>query len=198
MGQAELQKKQYTIEEWLALEQAEGVRYEYHFGEVFAMAGGTINHGRISGNAYFLIEENFRNKEKNCETFTSDIKVEVKLDGRYVYPDTLAVCGDVERSKKTSGSITNPVLVVEVVSESSGDYDRGDKYRYYKRLPSVKEYLILDQKKPVAILHRRNGSGDIFSTLDYEGMEVEMELTSIDLKLKLGAFYRNVDFNEVE
>lgn len=198
MGQPQVEKQKYSIEEWLALEESTGVRYEYHFGEVFSMAGGTSNHGTIADNTFFETEAHNRARGGKCRSLSSEFKTVISEKGRYVYPDTAVVCGEVDWSDTVKGAVKNPILVVEVVSDSSEGYDRGEKFRYYRRLPSIKEYLILDQKKAAAILHRRNGSGDIFSTLDYEGMEVEIELTSIDLKLELGAFYRNVNFNEVD
>ena len=194
MGQAQLATQHLSIEEWLALEESTGERYEYHFGQVFAMAGGTRNHSLISGNAFYVIENNFRAKGLPCETHTSDLKIEVDEEGRYVYPDTLAVCGDVEESENVTGAITNPRLVVEVTSESSGDYDRGAKFRYYSRLPSVREYLILEQTQMAATLYRRDEADALFSRSDYEGGETMLELRSVDLEVPLEVFYRRVEF----
>ncbi|MEL7161305.1 MAG: Uma2 family endonuclease [Bacteroidota bacterium] len=200
MGQPQVAKKTYTIEEWLALEEETGERYEYHFGEIFsvsAMAGGSMAHTRISRNALVNIDNHFTGKKKNCEVFSSEAKIQVNTAGRYVYPDTLAVCGDVEESEKVKGAILNPILVIEVVSDSSEAYDRGAKFRYYRRLPSVKEYLILEQVRPAATVYRRQGNGDIFSRYEYEGLEATVALTSIDLELPLGRFYRNVEFSDL-
>lgn len=81
--------------------------------------------------------------------FSSEFKTQIEEADRYVNPDATAVCGKVDQSDETVGAITNPVLVIEVVSDSSESYDRGQKYRYYRRLPSVKEYLLLEQKSQV-------------------------------------------------
>lgn len=193
MGQAEVEKRLYSLEEWLALEESDDIRYEFHFGEVFAMAGGTLNHARIGKNAAYLLEDFFRESGKNCEAFQADLKVEIQKSNRYVYPDTLAVCGDVEESEKITGAITNPVLVIEVVSDSSESYDRGQKYRYYRRLPSVKEYLLLEQKRAGATLYRRNGDGDLFTRIEYEGPEAIIDLQCVELEVPLMSFYRNVE-----
>ena len=196
MGRLQLATQQLSIEEWLALEQSTGERYEYHFGEVFAMAGGTRAHSLISGNAFYAIEDNFRAKGLPCETHTSDLKIEVNPRGRYVYPDTLAVCEDVEESDKVTGAIKNPRLVVEVTSESSGGYDRGAKFRYYSRLASVREYLILEQTQMAATLYRRGEAGGLFVRLDYEGPEAVVELRSVELEVALEVFYRRVVFDK--
>ncbi|SER28442.1 Uma2 family endonuclease [Neolewinella agarilytica] len=196
MGQPQLKNEKYTIEEWQKLEQSGDIRYEFHFGEVFAMAGGTINHGRISRNATTILDNHFNENDKNCEAFNSELKIEVKPNGQYVYPDTLAVCGEIKESDTVKGSIINPVLVIEVLSESSEAYDNGVKFRYYKKLPSLKEYFLIDQEKAIAILYRRNGTGDIFSRIDFEGLDAVIELESVDLTLPLSAFYRGVELTE--
>lgn len=193
MGQPIPKQKDYTIEEWLALERETGERYEYHFGEVFAMAGGTLNHTRIGRNALYELENHFRQSDKSCEAFQSDLKVEIKPNGRYVYPDTLAVCGDIDESDKVTGAVKNPILVIEVVSESSGAYDRGVKFRYYRQLPTVLEYLILEQKEMAATLYRRSGAGDLFVRHEFEGAEATVVLESVGLEVPLGRLYRNVD-----
>jgi len=194
MAQPLVENKNLTIEQWIELEQSGEIRYEYHFGEVFAMAGGTLNHTKISTNTLFELEDHFRKTGDNCSAFNSDIKIEINKKGRYVYPDTLGVCGAPDESDDVSGAITNPIIVVEVLSDSSEGYDHGVKYKYYKRLSSVKEYLILDQRKYAATLYRRNGSGDIFSRIEYEGSDAIVELHSISLDIKLGKFYRNITF----
>ena len=194
MGQAQLATQHLSIEEWLALEESTGERYEYHFGQVFAMAGGTINHTRIARNAVVALDNHFTDNGKNCEAFQAELKVEINEEGRYVYPDTQAVCGDVEESENVTGAITNPRLVVEVTSESSGDYDRGAKFRYYSRLPSVREYLILEQTQMAATLYRRDEADTLFRRSDYEGGEAVLELRSVDLEVPLEVFYRRVEF----
>lgn len=194
MGHPQLATQHLSIDEWLALEQSTGERYEYHFGEVFAMAGGTRAHSLISGNAFYAVENNFRTKGLPCETHTSDLKIEVNAKGRYVYPDTLAVCDEIEESDKVTGAITNPRLVIEVTSESSGEYDRGAKFRYYSRLPSVREYLILEQTQMAATLYRRGEAGGLFVRLDYEGPASILELRSVELEVTLDVFYRRVEF----
>ncbi len=194
MGFAQKKTDTLTIEAWLALEQETGVRYEYHLGEVFAMAGGTLDHTRIGKNTTVELENHFVRSGKNCEAFPAELKVEISPKGRYVYPDTVAVCDEVENSEIVTGAIRNPILVVEVTSESSEAYDHGAKFRYYRRLSSLKEYLILEQAEPVATLYRRNGAGDIFTRHDFEGLDATLTLGSVDLEIPLGRLYRNVAF----
>ncbi|OAV46157.1 Uma2 family endonuclease [Lewinella sp. 4G2] len=194
MGRPPIAKQHLSIDEWLALEKSTGERYEYHLGEVFAMAGGTRAHSLISGNAFYALEENTRAKGLPCETHASDLKIEVSSKGHYVYPDMLVVCEEVKESDSVAGAITNPQLVIEVTSENSDSYDRGVKFRYYSRLPSVLEYLILDQTQMVATLYRRREKDALFVREDFEGLEATLELRSVELEVQLAVFYRQVEF----
>jgi Uma2 family endonuclease len=194
MGHPQTENKKYSLEEWVELERSREIRYEFHLGEVFAMAGGSMNHGRISRNTTTLLDNHFNDHGNRCEVLTSEIKIEIASDGRYVYPDTMAVCGEVIESETVKVSITNPVLVIEVISDSSEAYDRGQKYRFYKRLSSIKEYLIIEQDRIAATLYRRNGDGDIFSRIEFEGVDAVIALQSIDFDLELVSLYRSVNF----
>lgn len=197
MGQAQLQD-QLSILEWQELEQTGEVRYEYHHGEIFAMAGGTLNHTRISGNAYRAIENNFEATESDCQAFTSELKIEIEQEGRYVYPDTLAVCGEIAESDKVKGAILNPVLVVEVTSKSSESYDRTGKFEFYTSLPSLKQYLIASQYSPFVTLYNRNGTNSSFdkNPVEIRGLTGVIDLFSVQLMLPMKALYRNVEFDK--
>lgn len=201
MGQAQVEDKKYTIEEWLELEKATGRRYEYHYGEVFEvmdMAGGQLNHSRISGNAYRAIENNFELLDSDCEALTSEVKIQVEEAGRYVYPDTLAVCGELEESEDIVGCILNPVLVVEVTSQSSESYDRLEKFEYYTALPSLKQYMIASQNGPYVTLYNKNpetGKFDI-QPIEVRGLDGVIDLYSVSLLLPMKSLYRNVQFKK--
>jgi Uma2 family endonuclease len=142
VGQA---KHDYVaISDYLAIEREDQVRYEFHDGELFAMAGGTLAHPTICNNVAGELRDITR-KAGSCVTFNSEIKIEVKPNGKYVYPNAGLACPKFKASKNITGAITNPRLIVEVTSKDSGNYDRGDKLKYYFGLPSVMEYIIVDQ-----------------------------------------------------
>lgn len=172
----------------------EGIRYEFHHGEVFAVAGGSISHARISSNSFFELESALRSNHADCETFTSEAKLEISPAGRYVYPDTLVICGDVIESKEVVGSITNPRLVIEVISKSSEDYDRGIKFDWYRKLPTLREYLIIEQDQPKVNLRRRYEEFNIFQYIDVEGLDQSIELTSLGITLRLAELYKRIHF----
>jgi len=201
MGQPQTENKKYTIQEWLDLEASTGERYEYHHGEVFqvnAMAGGTYNHGVISQSAYLELETRFRAGGRKCRAFTSEFKIEIEKEGRYVYPDTLAVCGDVEKSVNTKGSIINPVLVVEVTSQGSESYDRTGKFNYYTSLPSLKQYLIVSQDAPYITLYDRNLKTGKFdeNPIEVRGLDGLIDLSSVNVMLAMRDLYLDAEFDK--
>lgn len=198
MVDAAQSQRNYSIEEWLRLEKESNTRHEFHDGEVYAMSGGTYNHGTLVDNAQFAVRSHFDRGNKNCRAFSSEFKLQIEKSKRYVYPDTLAVCGDVERSDNIPGAILNPIVVVEVLSKSSENYDMGKKYYWYSKLPSVQEYLMVVQDEPRAILRRRHGTADIFQHIEVVGLEATIELQSIGLQLPMQTLYRYVDWPSID
>ncbi|MEO0474226.1 MAG: Uma2 family endonuclease, partial [Bacteroidota bacterium] len=113
---------------------------------MFAMAGGTLNHSKLGSNIMAQLIN--RESTNGCSSFNGDAKIRVDSGNRFVYPDALVVCGEIESSQYDPNSITNPILVVEVLSDSTEKYDQGEKFRIYRNLPSFKEYVLIDQKRP--------------------------------------------------
>lgn len=200
MGQPQVEDKKYTIQEWLDLEESTGERYEYHHGDIFkvtAMAGGSYNHGVISQSAFLELETRFRAKGRKCRAFTSEFKVEIEKEGRYVYPDTLAVCGEVQKSDNTKGSIVNPVLVIEVTSQSSESYDRFGKFNYYTSLPSLKQYMIASQDVPYVTLYNKNPKTELFedNPIEVRGLDGVIDLSSVNVMLAMKDLYLDAEFD---
>jgi len=107
-----------SIAEYIAICLEQNQKYEYHNGRIFAMAGGTLNHSRIGKNMVFQLESNLLSKNSKCETFNNDARLYIDASNKIVYPDAMVVCGEVERSKAEKESVTNPTVIVEVLSES--------------------------------------------------------------------------------
>lgn len=189
MGQPK--SNRVDIAGYLAIEQEEDMRYEYHDGEIFAMAGGSINHGRICGNCFGTLRDASR-KTGSCEPFTSEVKVEIKAADRYVYPDAGLACPKLNESEHLTGAITNPRLIIEVTSESSAVYDLKKKMEYYFSLPSLLEYILVDQDEPDVTVYRRRG--DLMKRDSYKSMEDIVPLESIDASIALTDIYENVEF----
>ncbi|MEM8585828.1 MAG: Uma2 family endonuclease [Bacteroidota bacterium] len=191
---AELAKKSFTVEDWLNLERETGEKYDYHFGEIHrvnGMAGGTYEHNTVSGNIYGELRENLRGS--SCQAHNSEMKVEVKKNDQYVYPDASVTCGELVLSEKIQGCVCNPTLIVEVISDTSGDYDRGAKLRMYFELDSVVEYLLLEQKKAMATLFRRLDGKGKFEINYFLGLEAGVELKSIGQTIPMRRIYEGVN-----
>ncbi len=179
-----------SIQEYLRLEAAATVRHEFHNGEIFAMAGGTRNHGKLGSN--IVTELTFIERQKGCVTYNGDVRVRIEASNRFVYPEASVVCGKVESSMHDPESIVNPVLIAEVLSDATEAYDRGAKFRLYQRLPSFREYLLIDQHRPVVTLFFRKDP-NIWEMREIMGLDQEIHLQSLDATLTMADLYRNTE-----
>lgn len=143
-------KRGYTLEEYLKLDKNSEERYEFFDGDVFAMAGGSAEHSRISGNLYFQLQ--LRLRGGTCAPFNSDMRLKVPQAVPYRYPDASVVCGEAIFDEIDGQQmLVNPVLIVEVLSPSAATYDLKDKFRAYQSIESFEEYLVVSQDQPHAI-----------------------------------------------
>ena len=143
-----------TLEEYLRLEEENHQKYEYHDGHVYAMSGGSIPHSLIGGNIFGEIRDKL--KGKPCKPINNDMKLWLKHKNRYHYPDCMVVCGKFELGENHKDSITNPVVVIEVLSKSTEGYDRGDKFQAYRQLSSLRHYVLISQEEPqIEVFSRR-------------------------------------------
>jgi Uma2 family endonuclease len=129
--------------EFLAWERDQPDRHEYHSGEVFAMAGGSLRHNFLSG--AMVTQLSFALRGKGCHVFSSDQRISAKQADRYVYADAVVTCGDIQTEPGTTDVLANPKVIVEVLSRNTEAYDRGDKWDAYQRLPSLTDYLLVSQ-----------------------------------------------------
>ncbi len=151
------EKKYYTPEEYLALEETEDYKSEYYNGEIFAMAGGSANHNRIAGNFYAVLNVAF--EKEPCEAFSGDMRLLVKQSGLYTSPDVMVICGRLEFVANRTDTITNPVLIVEVLSKSTENYDRGQKFEFYRAIPTLQHYLLINQNRIHLEYFQKTGEG---------------------------------------
>ena len=150
--------KYYSISEYLTLEEQSEERHEYEAGQIRAMSGGTINHGLIGTNITNALYNSLKNAG-DCMALNGDVKIWIDTAASFVYPDAMAICGPIETAGQDEHAVTNPTLIVEVLSKSTESYDRGDKFHKYCSLPSFKEYVLIDQNKPVIDLLYREEPG---------------------------------------
>lgn len=149
-----VRKRTHTFADYLVLEAASDTRHEYLDGEIFDMAGGTVEHGALAANAIVALAGQLRGRP--CRVLTSDVRVRVLTTGLATYPDVSVVCGAIERDPEDANTVVNPILIVEVLSDSTEAYDRGEKFAHYRRLPSLRDYLLVSQHEPLVEHYSRN------------------------------------------
>lgn len=182
-----------TPEQYLELERKAKFKSEYFAGRMFAMAGGTAPHSIIGGNVFALLWAQLRGG--GCTTFNNDMKVKVSPTGLFTYPDVSVVCGEVEYTDETQGMMANPTLVVEVLSPSTQDYDRGEKFLHYQSLLSLTDYLLVSQDVMRVEHYVRQGDEQWLLSLHF-GPEASVRITSIGCDLRLAEVYERVKVSQ--
>ncbi len=177
----------YTFAEYVELERTSEVKHEYVNGEIFAMAGGTLEHSQLAANVIRELGAQLRGRP--CVVFTSDARVRVLATGLATYPDVSVVCGALERDPEDANTVTNPVVVVEVLSDNTEAYDRGEKFAHYQRMPSLREYVLVSQRRQRIDHYRRNDDGT-WTLRPVEPPE-SVQLSSIACELSLEAVYED-------
>jgi Uma2 family endonuclease len=143
----------YTLADYLSVEEMSSVRHEYLNGEIFAMAGGTPEHAALSAAVVTLLGSKLRGGP--CRPYSFDLRLRVKATGLATYPDAAVICGEVQRDPESPTHATNPSVLVEVLSPSTEEYDRGEKREHYQRLDSLREYVLVSQdRRRVEVLSR--------------------------------------------
>lgn len=173
--------------EYLAAESTSEVRHEFLNGEVWAMAGGTPEHAALA--AALIRELGAALRGKPCRVYTSDARVRVASTGLSTYPDVAVVCGALETAPDDPDAITNPVVLVEVLSDATEAYDRGAKAAHYRQIASLKEYVLLSQSEALVEVYRRAASGR-WELLEARGGEA-IELEALGVRLDVSALYTN-------
>ncbi len=180
-----------SLNEYNLLEEENNLRYEYHDGEVFAMAGGDPKHGAIASNVNRLLGNALLSKD--CTVLTSDVKFHISSVNKSLYPDVSVVCGKAKRSEKDIRALMNPILLVEVLSESTSTYDKGEKFRYYSELSSLREYVLIEQDTRTVEVRYRSAANAIWQLEWATDQEGQILLKSIDFTLSLEEVYRRTE-----
>jgi Uma2 family endonuclease len=184
-----VERRYYTPEEYFALEERAECRSEYIDGEIFAMAGGTANHNRITTDTVLALHSKLENK--GCETFIHDLRVQLQANRRYSYPDVVIVCGKLEFVKNRKDTITNPLVIIEVLSDSTKDYDRGSKFAAYREIQTLREYILIEQDR-VHIESFVKEEDGTWRLRDYDDVTSALPFTSLDSAIPIQTIYRRV------
>jgi len=178
-------------EEYLVQERLAELKSEYFQGEIFAMSGASPRHVWIVANLLGSLWQQLDGKP--CRASASDMRLRVTPAGLYTYPDIIVVCGEPQFADDQKDTLLNPVLIVEVLSESTRDYDTGKKFQYYRTLPSLMEYLTVEQDEP-RVSHWTRRSNEQWDVVELSDLSESVHLSSIGCSLPLTAIYKTLDW----
>ncbi|NER51267.1 MAG: Uma2 family endonuclease [Symploca sp. SIO1A3] len=182
----------YTPEEYLILEEKAVDKHEYRDREIILMSGGTTNHNQISLN--FCRKFPLAIEEQDYYTYINDVRLWIAKYRFYTYPDVMVIKGKTIYEGMGKTTVTNPSIIVEVLSKSTRDYDWTDKFKYYRSIPEFQEYILIDQYRfYVAQYSKREDKQWLFN--DYEGEEAILKLASGDFEISFQDLYERVDFD---
>ena len=188
-------KRYYTPEEYLHLEATAEYKHEYRDGEIVPVAGGTTNHNKIAGNFYAYFK--FASRGQNYEVYIGDVRLWISRYRQFTYPDVMVIEGEPKYYGTGTTTVINPSLIVEVLSKSTKNYDQGDKFLYYRSIPELREYVLIEQSNFRVMQHSKTSAGKRLLT-EYESEDAVLSLESIEFKIDLRDIYEQVSFEETE
>lgn len=184
-------QKYYSEQEYLEIERDADYKSEYYNGEIFAMAGAGHNHNRIvenlTGECYIAF------KGKSCRTYSSDQRIHIPETGLYTYPDLLIVCDKNQYIDDKKDTILNPTVIIEVLSESTEAYDRGQKFHFYRSITSLQEYVLINSRSFAAEVFRKNEEGLWVLASEAYNLNNTLEIASVGLKLSMTDIYAQTE-----
>jgi len=184
-------ERRWTYAEYLELERGSEVKHEFLDGAVVAMAGGTADHSLLGANVLVSLTNALRGTP--CRVFTSDLRVRVPTSGLATYPDATVVCGPRDHHPEDANTATNPTLLVEVLSESTERYDRGEKFRHYRQLASLQTYVLVSQDSVHVEVFERQPD-DSWRFVEASGLQSSVHLASLGIDLQLDDLYAGAEF----
>ena len=189
------ERRYYTPEEYLELEEAAVYKSEYIDGQIIPMAGGTTNHNRIAGNFYAAL--NFAFKQQDYEVFMENVRLWIPSKRIYTYPDVMVIAGEPEYFNNRTDTITNPQLIVEVLSKSTQGYDRESKFEDYRTIATFQEYLLIDQTRIHVEQYSKTGKKR-WELCEYDEEDTAIALTSVPFQISLLDIYNKAKFELVD
>lgn len=180
----------HTAEEYLRLERAADHKSEFVNGRIYAVSGASRRHNLIVGNVFAEVRAQLRGRP--CEAYVNDMRVKVRQTGLYAYPDLVALCDEPLFEDQVLDTLLNPSVIVEVLSPSTEGYDRGEKFAHYRRLDSLREYVLISQDRARVEAYVRNGDSWTFTEMG--DLESSLTLQALGCTIPLADVYDRVDF----
>ena len=187
-----LEERTYTPQEYLELELASETRSEYCNGEIIPMTGGTPNHNDIAGNLYILLKSAL--KGKDYRTFVADQRLWIPNASLYTYPDVMVLPKPLELQTGRKDTVVNPCLIAEVLSKSTRDYDRGDKFAAYRSIESFREYLLIDQYS-IHVEHYVKTAANQWLFSEYDDLNVTLSMSTFEAQIPIVDLYENIEID---
>lgn len=191
----EIEKRYYSPEEYLTLEEAAEYKSEYYDGEIVPMTGGTTNHNQIALNVSVALSIAF--KRKDYRVFMGDVRLWIPKRRIYTYPDVMVIAGKPEYFEQRKDTVINPQVIVEVLSKSTKAYDRGGKFKFYQTIPSFQEYVLIDQSQR-SIEQYSKQENKRWSYYVYDEEDLALVFSSFSVEVSLEDIYEKVDFDAEE
>ncbi|MEA5533748.1 Uma2 family endonuclease [Crocosphaera sp. XPORK-15E] len=191
----QIKPKYYTPEEYLELEATADYKNEYRDGEIIPMTGGTTNHNKIAGNFYAYLK--FAFKGQKYDVYIGDVRLWISDFRQYTYPDVMVIDGEPIYEGNSKTTVTNPSLIVEVLSKSTQNYDQGDKFRFYRSIPQLQEYILLAQDRCYIMQYTKTPEGN-WLLREHEQEAAILQLQSLEFSIEIKELYEGVQFEETE
>ncbi len=182
----------YTPDEYLNLEDRAEFKSEYYQGEIFSMAGASLNHNRIVRN--LIVELSLAIAQQSYEVFANDLKVWIPQANAYTYPDVLLLAEPPQFVEKRNDTVTNPLIIIEVLSDATKDFDRSGKFEFYRTLPSLQEYILVHQDK-IQLEQFIKQSEKQWLMREYTAEEISLEFANVPVQVSLADIYAKVSFS---
>ena len=178
-------------EDYLETERRALEKHEYYQGEIFAMSGASGKHNRIFTNLF--IDIGIKLKGKNCLPYGSDLRIHIPKNTLYTYPDISIICGEMELTGDKFDTATNPSVIIELLSDSTRNYDKGEKFTLYRDINSLQEYILIDTEKIHVEKHIRHADNS-WQLTDYKSIENSFSISTIQLGFLLKDIYEGISF----
>jgi Uma2 family endonuclease len=181
-------QRHYSVDDYFAVEAHSPIKHEYYQGEIFAAGAASVAHNDITANVVATLRLALRGT--GFRAFGRDLRL-VTPGGLYTYPDVMVVCGRVDLTLDRPDTVTNPVLLAEVLSEATRDYDRGEKFALYQAIPTLREYLLIEQDR-IGVEHFQREEAEVWRSTAYNELGAVLPLISVPAQLPLSEIYREV------
>lgn len=187
------EKQYFTPEQYLESERLALEKHEFYLGEIFAMSGASFRHNQIFKNTYGNLFNKL--KGKPCQPYGSDLRIHIPNNSLYTYPDISIICGKPEMTDKVKDTITNPSVIIEILSKSTYDYDKGQKFTLYRDIDSLREYILIDSMS-IRVEHYFKNEDSSWTLKDYRTIDAKLNIETISADLLLSDVYVDVFVDE--